>query len=109
MLLDLASTVFFLGLFLLTGSLKLAVAIGILFGVAQIGWELARRRSIDTMQWVSLVIIVASGSAALLTHDPHFIMLKLSVIYLTVGTVMLKPGWLDQLHSRLSRMNCCRM
>lgn len=74
----------------------LAVALGIALGVAQILWEVARRRPIDTMQWVSLVVILASGTATLITQDPRFMMIKLSVIYTIIGGVMLKPGWLDR-------------
>ena len=96
LLLDMASTVFFLALFLLTGSIPLSVACGIALGIAQIAWEVLRRRPIDTMQWVSLIIILASGSATLLTHDPRFMMFKLSVIYVFVAAAMLKRGWMDR-------------
>jgi intracellular septation protein A len=96
LLLDMASTVFFLVLYSVTGSLALSVALGMALGVAQIGWEIARHKPIDTMQWVSLVVVVASGTAALVTHDARFMMLKLTVIYAIIGVVMLKPGWLDR-------------
>jgi intracellular septation protein len=96
LLLDLASTLFFLILFLLSKNLPLAVALGMALGVAQIGWELARKKPIDTMQWVSLVIVVASGTAALVTHDARFVMLKPTVIYVLVGVAMLKSGWMNR-------------
>ena len=96
LLLDMASTVFFLGVFAATGSLAVSVALGMALGVGQIGWELARRRPIDTMQWVSLVVVMASGTAALVTQDARFIMVKLSVIYAAIGVVMLKRGWMDR-------------
>src|SRR5262249_18291896 len=40
--------------------------------------------------------VVASGSAALLTNDPRFVLFKPSVIYAIVGVVMLKPGWINR-------------
>jgi intracellular septation protein len=95
LLLDMASTVFFLIVYLLTKNIPLAVALGIGLAFAQIGREVARRRPIDSMQWVSLVLVVASGTATLITNDARFIMLKPS-LYAAVGAVMLKPGWLNR-------------
>ena len=96
LLLDLASTLFFLVLYLLTKNIPLAVVLGVALGVGQIGWELLRKKPIDTMQWLSLFLVVAAGSATLLTDDPRFVMVKPSLIYLIVGVVMLKPGWMNR-------------
>jgi len=48
------------------------------------------------MEWLSLFLVVAAGSATLLTHDVRFVLFKPSVIYVIVGVVMLKPGWLNR-------------
>ncbi|MGD0315328.1 MAG: septation protein IspZ [Xanthobacteraceae bacterium] len=96
LLLDLASTVFFLVVFLLSKNIPLAVALGVALGVAQIGWEFVRKRPIDTMQWLSLFLVVGAGTATLITNDPRFVMVKPSLIYLVVGLVMLKPGWMNR-------------
>ena len=96
LLLDMASTVFFLVVFLLTKNIPLAVALGVAVGVAQIGWEFVRKRPIDTMQWMSLFLVVGAGTATLITNDPRFVMVKPSLIYLVVGLVMLKPGWMNR-------------
>jgi intracellular septation protein A len=96
LLLDMASTFFFLVLYLLTHNVTLAVVLGMALGVAQIGWQFARRQPIDTMQWMSLFLVLGAGAATLLTNDPRFIMIKPSIIYLVVGVVMLKPGWMNR-------------
>ncbi len=96
LVLDMASTLCFLGIYLLTGSIPMSVAAGIALGVAQIGLEFARRKPVDTMQWLSLFLVVASGVATLITADPRFFMLKPSVIYCVVGVVMLRPGWMNR-------------
>ncbi len=96
LLLDLASTFLFLVVYLLTKNIPLAVALGVALGIGQIGWELLRKRPIDTMQWLSLFVVVAAGAATLLTNDPRFVMLKPSLIYIVVGVVMLKPGWMNR-------------
>jgi intracellular septation protein len=92
LLLDMASTFLFLVVVLLTGNIPLAVVLGIALGVAQIGWQFARKEPIEVMQWMSLFVVVASGTATLITRDPRFVMVKPSLIYIVIGVVMLKPG-----------------
>jgi len=96
LLLDLASTLFFLVVYLLTHNTILAVGLGIALGLAQIGMQFIRRRPIHAMEWLSLVLIIAAGIATLLTHDPRFVLFKPSIIYAIVGGVMCKPGWLNR-------------
>lgn len=96
LLLDLASTVVFLVLYLLTHNTALSVGVGVALGFAQIGIQLVRRKPIDTMEWLSLFLVAAAGAATLLTNDPRFVLFKPSVIYIIIGVVMLKPGWLNR-------------
>ena len=96
LLLDLASTLFFLALYLLTNNLILSVAIGMALGAAQIGWQLFHRKPVAALQWISVIAVLASGTATLLTHDATFVMLKPSLIYTIVGVVMLKRGWMNR-------------
>jgi intracellular septation protein len=94
LLLDLASTLVFLGVFLLTGNLPLAVVLGMLLGAAQIALTYVQKQPAGALQWLSFFTVLGSGAATLITHDPRFVMLKPSLIYLVAGTVMLKPGWM---------------
>jgi intracellular septation protein A len=96
LLLDLASTLLFIAVFLLTHNIYLSIGLGMALGLAQIGTQFARQRPIDTMEWLSLFLVIAAGTATLVTDDPRFILFKPSVIYLIVGIVMLKPGWLNR-------------
>ena len=96
LLLDMAATLFFLVLFLLTHNLALSVLLGMALGIAQIGWQLAQRKPIDTMQWMSLFLVLGAGTVTLITQDPRFVMIKPSVIYIIVGVVMLKRGWMNR-------------
>jgi len=72
------------------------VGLGMALGVAQIGWQLAKKKPVEALQWMSLIIIMASGTATFFTSDPLFIMLKPSIIYVVVGVVMLKRGWMNR-------------
>jgi intracellular septation protein len=96
LLLDMASTLFFLVLFLLTHNIAVSVVLGMALGTVQIGWQLARRKPIDTMQWMSLFLVLGAGTVTLIADDPRFVMIKPSVIYIVVGVVMLKRGWMNR-------------
>jgi intracellular septation protein len=96
LLLDMAATLFFLVLYLLTHNVALSVVLGMALGVAQIGWQLARGKPIDSMQWMSLFLVLGAGTVTLITNDPRFLMIKPTVIYLIVGIVMLKRGWMNR-------------
>jgi len=96
LLLDLASSLVFLIAYLLTDSIQLSVGLGVAFGFFQIGTQFARRKPIETMEWLSLFLVIAAGTTTLLTGDPRFVLFKPSVIYAIVGVVMLKRGWLNR-------------
>ncbi|MCP3447559.1 inner membrane-spanning protein YciB [Bradyrhizobium sp. CCGUVB14] len=96
LLLDMAATLLFLVLYLLTHNVTLSVVLGMALGITQIGWQVARRKPIDTMQWMSLFLVLGAGTVTLITDDPRFVMIKPSVIYVIVGVVMLKRGWMNR-------------
>ncbi len=96
LLMDLASTVLFLAVYLATDNLFMSVGLGMALGVAQILWQLHRRQPIGSLQWLSVVLILVSGTATFYTRDPRFVMLKPSIIYCIVGLVMLKRGWMNR-------------
>jgi intracellular septation protein A len=103
LLLDLASTIFFLLLFLLTHNVALSVGLGMALGVMQIATQFARRKPIHVMEWLSLFLVIAAGTATLLTDDPRFVLFKPSVIYVIVGIVMLKVGWMNRYLPAIAR------
>ena len=96
LLMDMASTFFYLAVFLATKSIPIAAVAGVGLGLAQIAWEIRKAKKIETMQWMSLFLVVASAIATVLTKDPRFVMAKPSVIYVIIGVVMLKPGWMNR-------------
>ena len=103
LLLDLASTIFFLLLFLLTHNVALSVGLGMALGVMQIATQFVRRKPIHVMEWLSLFLVIAAGTATLLTDDPRFVLFKPSVIYVIVGIVMLKVGWMNRYLPAIAR------
>ncbi|MDO9335466.1 MAG: intracellular septation protein [Caulobacteraceae bacterium] len=93
---DLLSTVFFMVLISVTHDVVIATAAAIAIGAGQVALCWARRRPVDTMQWLSLGLVVVMGGATLLTHDPRFVMVKPTLVLTAVGVVMLKKGWMNR-------------
>ncbi|MEI6470547.1 MAG: septation protein IspZ, partial [Betaproteobacteria bacterium] len=56
-----------------------ATAIAIVATVLQIAWMRYKNGRVDTMQWISLGVIVVFGGATLITQDETFIKWKPSV------------------------------
>jgi intracellular septation protein A len=92
-LLDLASTLFFVVLFSLTHDLPLSIGTGMAIGIGQVLLAKLRRRQIGALQWMSLALVLIMGGATLVTHDLRFVMLKPTVIYAAIGASMLQRGW----------------
>ena len=104
-LLDMLSTLVFVVVFAVTDNIYYATASGIGFGIAQVAVMLMMKRKIDLMQWMSLGLVVVFGTATLLTKNAEFIKLKPSLIYVAVGLVMLKPGWMARYMPAIVREN----
>jgi intracellular septation protein len=93
---DFLSAFVFLGLYLATGNLPLAVGIAMAIGVGQLALAKWRGRRLEAMQWLSLGLVIALGAVTLMTNDPRFMMAKPSLIHFAIGAVMLRPGWMDR-------------
>jgi intracellular septation protein len=76
LLLDLASTIFFLILFLVTHNMILSVVLGTALGVFQIAIPLVQRKPVHSLEWMSLFLVIAAGTATILTNDPRVMLLK---------------------------------
>ena len=53
--------------------------------LAQVAWLRLRRRKVDLMLWVSLVLVVVLGGATIWLRSETFIKWKPSVLYWTMG------------------------
>lgn len=65
-----------------------ATAAAIAASFLQIGWLKWKRRKVDTMMWVTLIIIAVFGGATLALHDETFIKWKPTVLYWLFGIVI---------------------
>lgn len=93
---DLLSTLVFVGLYAATHSAYAATGLAVAVGLGRILWQSRHHIAIDAMQWLSLLLVIVFGGAALVSHNPAFIMLKPSLVYAAIGTVMLRRGWMNR-------------
>jgi intracellular septation protein len=63
------------------GDIFLATGVAIAATFGQIAWVWFKHRKVDTMLWVSLVIVTFFGSMTLIFHDETFIKWKPTVLY----------------------------
>jgi intracellular septation protein len=71
----------------------LATVVVIVATLAQVAWIKLRRRKVDTMLWVSLVLVVGLGGLTIYFHNENFIKWKPSVLYWVMGLAL----WLSPL------------
>ena len=65
-----------------------ATGVAIVATVLQISWIRWKTGKVETMQWVSLGIIVVFGGATLLAHDEAFIKWKPTALYWLMGAAL---------------------
>jgi len=93
---DFLSALIFLGIYLATGNLPVAVGVAMTVAAGQFALAKWRGRRLEAMQWLSLGLVVALGAVTLITNDSRFMMAKPSFIHFAIGVVMLRPGWMDR-------------
>ena len=71
----------------------LATVVVIAATLAQVAFLKMRGRKVDTMLWVSLVLVVVLGGLTIWFHNETFIKWKPSILYWTMGTAL----WLSPL------------
>ncbi|MFZ2726952.1 MAG: septation protein A [Methylococcaceae bacterium] len=66
-----------------------ATAVVIAATIVLVGYTWFRYRKVETMQWVTLALVVIMGGATLILHDEQFVKWKLSIIEWLFGLVFL--------------------
>jgi intracellular septation protein A len=78
----------------LTGDIVQATMVGVVAGIARFAYIKFRNQPIGALQYLSVVLVVVTGVTTIITKDPHFVMIKSSVISLAVAGVMLSTNWM---------------
>lgn len=92
--LDLLATIFFVTIYWLTNDIILATLLGVIAGLVRFAYIKIRKQPVGPLQYLSVVLVVAAGVTTIITKDPHFVMIKSSLISLAVAGVMLSTNWM---------------
>ena len=93
--LDLLATFVFVATYWLTGSIVAATATGIVAGVARFAYIKWKKQPVGPLQYLSVVLVIVAGITTIVTKDPHFVMIKSSVVFVAVAAVMLSTDWMS--------------
>jgi intracellular septation protein A len=92
---DFLPTIVFAVLVALHQDVRIATAGALGVALAQMAVQrVVLKRPIPLLQWASIGLVIVFGTLGVMTNDARFLMLKPSLIYVAVGVVMLKRGWM---------------
>jgi intracellular septation protein len=89
-----------------------ATAVIIVATVLQVGYAWFRYRKVETMQWITLGLIIVMGGATILLHDEQFIKWKLSIIEWLFGLAFIgsqfvgKKPFVERMMSKSLTLPC---
>ena len=86
---DLFAVFLFFITYIITKDMIAATTVAVIVGIAQAALTFWKHRKLDTMQWISLILIVFFGGATILLKDNRFIMWKPTVLFWIGAIVML--------------------
>ncbi|NUF79185.1 septation protein A [Snodgrassella sp. ESL0323] len=81
--------ILFFTTYALTKNIILATEVAIAAGIIQAVWCLFKYRRLQTMQWVSLLLVVILGGATIISKNAHFIMWKPTVLFWVMSAGLL--------------------
>ena len=91
---DFLPTIVFAALVALHASVPVATGGALVVAVMQMLVQMALKRPIPLLQWASIGLVLVFGAISLATNDARFLRIKPSIIYVAIGVVMLKRGWM---------------
>jgi len=91
---DFLSAIVFLVIYVATDNVILATSVAIAGAIAQVIHAYIRGHSLGYMTYASVALVIALGSATILTQDPRFVLAKPSIAHFAIGAIMLKRGWM---------------
>jgi intracellular septation protein len=102
---DFLSAVLFLIIYAASGNTRIAAGVAVGVGLVWLAWLNFASRQVEPMQWMSLALVIVLGGATILTQSPRFLMVKPSIVYIAVATVMLRRGWMIRYITPIARQS----
>ncbi|WP_037586212.1 septation protein A [Stenoxybacter acetivorans] len=86
---ELLVVILFFVTYVLTKNIIAATAVAVAAGIIQAAFAWVKHRKLETMQWVSLLLIVVLGGATIVLKDARFIMWKPSLLFWLMALILL--------------------
>ncbi|MDR3410496.1 MAG: septation protein A [Formivibrio sp.] len=97
-LFDLFPILLFFGAYSITSNIFVATGTAIIATFAQVLYSWIRHRKVDTMLWISLVLITVLGGATLFFHNKTFIFWKPTVLYWIFALALLGSQYIKKIN-----------
>lgn len=88
-LFELLVVILFFITYVLTKNIVLATGVALVAGIIQAAFIWIKYKKLQTMQWLSLLLIVIFGGATIVYKDAHFIMWKPSILFWLLAAALL--------------------
>ncbi len=86
---ELLVVILFFITYVLSKNIVLATAVAVAAGIVQAAILWFKHKKLQTMQWLSLVLVVVFGGATIAFKDAHFIMWKPSILFWLMAAALL--------------------
>lgn len=86
---ELLVVILFFITYVLSKNIVLATAVAVAAGIVQAAVLWFKHKKLQTMQWLSLVLVVVFGGATIAFNDAHFIMWKPSILFWLMAAALL--------------------
>lgn len=77
-------------------AMYVATAVLMLVTTAQIGWMLARKKTVEKRHWLTLAVILILGAITLVLRNDMFIKFKPTVLNFAIAAVFLGSQWVGK-------------
>lgn len=77
-------------------AMYIATAVLMAVTMAQIGWMLARKQTVEKRHWLTLAVILVLGAITLLLRNDMFIKFKPTVLNFAIAAVFLGSQWVGR-------------
>jgi intracellular septation protein len=91
---DFLPTIVFAGLVALHADVRVATGGALAVAILQMAVQRLLKRPVPLLQLASVGLVIVFGAVSIVANDARFLMIKPSIIYVAVGVVMLKRGWM---------------
>ncbi len=86
---DFLALILFFFTYWLTKDFRIATAVAVAIGVVQAGYSWFKYKKLETMQWISLALIIVFGGATIIFNNPVFITWKPTLLFWAMGLSIL--------------------